>query len=357
MRTTTGSPGFSLSSECTTRLQAWANASGARRVSSGARASTGPGLGVVGGVPVWACDLFDVDCNLTHEVLLADAEAHVARARAQGVSGWLVPGSSVEDGLAAVELTRRLGGVARGLFATVGVHPYNAEAQLERLSVAEALANMRAALGDGAVAVGECGLDLSPGFPALATQERWFAPQVELACELGLPLFLHERLAHEPVMQVLRKQRARGRLPDVLVHCFTGSARELAAYLELGCFVSVAGLICRADAGRPLREALQAVGGSRAPQPQRALLLDRIMVETDAPYMGFPGCQDPLAPATTAGAKPAMGRSKSKPGLFPNAPFALVRVLAKLAETLDVEPLPLALATTANAKRFLRLAA
>jgi TatD DNase family protein len=355
--------------ECTTRLGAWAAASGARRASSGAGASPGSGagaspgsgagaspglgLGVVGGAPAWARNLFDVDCNLTHEALSADADAHVARARAQGVSGWLVPGSSVEDGLAAVELTRRLGGAARGLVAAVGVHPYNAEAQLERMSVAEALASMRAALGAGAVAVGECGLDLSPGFPALAAQERWLAPQVELACELGAPLFLHERLAHAPVAKLLREQRARGRLPNVLVHCFTGSARELATYLELGCFVSVAGLICRAEAGRPLREALQAVGGSRAPQPQRALLLDRIMVETDAPYMGFPGCQDPPAPSSP---KSAAGRS-NKPGLFPNAPSALVWVLAKLAETLGVEPLALALATTANAKRFLHLAA
>ena len=209
-------------------------------------------------------------------------------------------------------------------FATAGVHPYSVEScDGETMARVAALAH-----SPFVVALGECGLDTSEGFPPLELQLKWFEPQVKLACQVGKPLFLHERLAHEALMAVLEKYQAD--LPPTIVHCFTGNQAELEKYLDMGFFISVSGIICKKDRGAHIRDLLP-----RIP-------LDRLMVETDAPYLGFPGCR--------VGAPQAPKKS------YPNLPAALPLVIKQVAQSVGLPAEKIAASTAAAARSFFRLA-
>lgn len=283
-------------------------------------------------------DLFDVDANLTSPALLKDGDAthHLKLAASVGVSRMVVPGSTLDESEQAARLVADLSGTAAAqstlLFATAGCHPYHASEELSAWGGCEqAVKNelKRLLLGEkknAFVAVGECGLDYSPSFPCKEDQMRIFEAQVELACELKLPLFLHERLAHEDFMAALDRIRNRSSLPPLLVHCFSGGRRELEKYLSIGSYVSISGLACKRDRGKSLRELLPLIP------------LDKIMVETDAPYLGFPGCRT-ICP-------------KRKKSQSPNVPSALPFVVDTVAEAMGVDAQILAKAATANARRF-----
>lgn len=211
------------------------------------------------------------------------------------------------------------------------MHPYNAladptEAELKQLKEMLELDEVRAA--------GECGLDYSPGFPAADAQRRWFQAQLALACELDKPLFLHERLAFEDFSALIEDAKTQaGGFPPAVVHCFTGNAQELDAYVAQGFYIGVTGFLCKQKHGEELREAIK-----RVP-------LDRLVVETDAPYMGFPGCR---------ALEPGDAR-KNRKQQYPNVPSALPKVVAAVAEALGMTPKRVAEVTRTNARRFLRL--
>lgn len=218
------------------------------------------------------------------------------------------------------------------LFPTAGVHPYNAHAT----PTPEELEALRELLvRDEVRAAGECGLDYSPGFPGAETQREWFQAQLDLACVLRKPLFLHERLAFDDFSAMLDDARARadGYLPPAVVHCFTGTERELDAYIDRGFYIGVTGFLCKQTHGAALRDMVK-----RVP-------LDRLVVETDAPYMGFLGCR---------ALEPGDAR-KNKKQQYPNVPSALPRVVTVVADALGLSPQRVAEMTRANARRFLRL--
>ncbi|CAM9811623.1 unnamed protein product [Laminaria digitata] len=125
--------------------------------------------------------------------------------------------------------------------------------------------------------------------------------------------------------QVLQRYDSSHGLPPCLVHCFTGSKEELAAYVDMGFFISVAGSICRQKNGAELREAVKLIP------------LDRLMVETDAPYLGFTGCRK--------------GHSNPKK-TNPNVPSALPAVVRALAECLGLPFDQVAQATLRNSRAF-----
>eukprot|EP00903_Cladosiphon_okamuranus_P018774 g17271.t1 len=265
-------------------------------------------------------NLVDVDANLLHPDLSDDIEHHLQVAASVGVKQFVVPGSTVDDSRGALELAQQKPNV---VFPTAGVHPYHVEGcglledALASLASLAALEQVRC--------VGECGLDYSEGFPSAELQLPWFEKQVELACMLKKPLFLHERAAFGDFSEVLRRYDALHGLPPCLVHCFTGNEKELAAYLDMGFFISVAGGICREKSGASLREAVK-----RVP-------LERLMVETDAPYLGFTGCR----------------KGHSKPNKqSPNCPSALPAVVSVLAECLGLPFEEVARATGENSRAF-----
>lgn len=209
-------------------------------------------------------NLIDIGANLTHDSFDADREAVMERAARAGVSHFVVTGADLEHSRAAIDLAARWPG---RVSATVGVHPHHAadfdaalEAELNRLLAAP-----------GVAAAGECGLDYFRDFSPRGAQRRAFEAQVELGIRHGLPLFLHQRDAHEDFIAVLDGYE--GRLPRTVVHCFTGGAEELEHYLERGFYIGITGWICDERRGRHL---LDIVG--RIPA-------GRLMLETDAPYL------------------------------------------------------------------------
>lgn len=208
--------------------------------------------------------LIDIGVNLTSRRFDADRGAVIARAQAAGVVHQVLTGTSLSASRAALALARAHPGV---LTATAGVHPHDA-----RSFDAETLAALRALTeAPEVVAVGECGLDFNRDFSPRPDQERAFAEQLALACEVGLPVFLHERDAHDRFLAILAEHR--DGLVGGVVHCFTGSAAALTAYLDLGMHIGITGWVCDERRGRELRGLV-----ARIPP-------DRLMIETDAPFL------------------------------------------------------------------------
>jgi len=211
--------------------------------------------------------LVDVGANLAHKRFRDDLPAVLARAEAASVSAIVVTGTSLPASRAALALARAHGSGGLVLRSTAGVHPHEASsfgAETER-ELARLLAQPEV------VAVGECGLDFDRMFSPAEAQVRAFEAQLELAISLKVPVFLHERSAHAAFVEVLRPRV--GKLARAMVHCFTGSARELAVYLDLGLHVGFTGFVCD-----PRR-------GGHLPTLVREVPRGRLHVETDAPFL------------------------------------------------------------------------
>jgi TatD DNase family protein len=248
--------------------------------------------------------LFDSHCHLTDEAFADDRDLVLERARAAGVDGLVTIASGPRDAEAALALARAHGGV----WSTAGVHPHEAQE-----GTPAALDRVRALLGEPeVVAIGECGLDFHYDHAPRATQRATFGAQIELAADTGMPLVVHSRDADEDMAALLRSLP--GGVQGVL-HCFTGGDALLDAALEAGWWVSFSGIVTfkRFDAAGQVR----------------AVPDDRLLVETDAPY---------LAPV------PHRGR-RNEPGFVAATAEALARLRGRTVE--DIATL-----TATNARRF-----
>jgi TatD DNase family protein len=207
--------------------------------------------------------LVDIGLNLTHDSFDADRDALVAEAVAAGVEQMVITGASLASTRAAIALASANPLRFR---ATAGVHPHHAAefADSDIATLAELLAHPLV------VAAGECGLDYFRNFSPRADQQRVFRMQLDLAAQSGKPVFLHQRDAHADFMQILRERRD---LAGGVAHCFTGGAAELEDYLAFGLYIGITGWICDERRGRHLQQLV-----ARIP-------LDRLLVETDAPYL------------------------------------------------------------------------
>jgi TatD DNase family protein len=254
--------------------------------------------------------LIDIGVNLAHAQFRDDRDAVIARALAAGVAQMIVTGTNERASQAAIGLAQERRGV---LFASAGVHPHNAkECGPQTIDALRQLC-----LTSEVVCVGECGLDYNRDFSPRPVQDRWFAEQLTLAAEMKLPLFLHERDAHSSFIAIVREQRAG--LVGGVVHCFTGTAAEADAYLDLGLDIGITGWICDERRGLPLRDVV------------RNVPLDRLMIESDAPF---------LSPRSM---RPRPSR---------NEPAFLPHVLHAVAEALGKPAAEVAAATTENARRL-----
>jgi TatD DNase family protein len=261
--------------------------------------------------------MIDIGANLAHDSFDADRAAVLQRAWAAGVAAIIVTGSCAASNEQAAALARSDPG---RLYATAGLHPHHAADWNDRIGaqIAE-LAAERAI-----VAVGECGLDYFRQLSPAADQRRAFTAQLALAVPAGLPVFLHQRDAHADFHAILREFR--GILGGCVVHCFTDSGDALDAYLALDCYIGITGWICDERRGLELR---QLVG--RIPA-------DRLLIETDAPY---------LLPRTI---KPAPRDRRNEPAHLHFVAQAVAR--ARGAGTEDI-----AATTASNARQLFRLAA
>ena len=264
-------------------------------------------------------ELWASGINLGHARFARDRDQVVARAHAAGVRTLVITGTSVRASREAAVLARGRSGGGGGqdavLLATAGVHPHDAR-HLDDAALAELGALARA---PEVRAIGECGLDFNRDFSPRPDQERAFRQQLELAASLGLPVFLHERDAHERFLAILGSLRAR--LPGAVVHCFTGTRAELDAYLAIDCHIGITGWICDERRGHHLAELV-----SRVPR-------DRLMLETDGPFL----LPRDLRP------RPADGR---------NEPAFLPHVLAAVARATGRPAAEVAADTSATAARF-----
>lgn len=251
----------------------------------------------------------DSHAHLTDERLSADASEVVARARAAGVEAVVTVGTDLADSRAAVSLAERLDGV----YATVGIHPHSAAEAVEEPDAFRRLEAL--AREPRVVALGETGLDYHYDNAPREAQRYSFGRHLELGRALDLPVVVHARSADEDVISLLREKGAGTR---GVLHCFSGGRALLETALELGWHISFAGMIT-------FRSYTDA-------ELLRAVPLDRILVETDSPY---------LAPVPHRGKR--------------NEPAYVPLVARRAAELRGEDPVHLARATLSNARSFYRL--
>jgi TatD DNase family protein len=252
--------------------------------------------------------MIDSHCHLADPAFAADLDAVVDRARAAGLERALV---ILEAGNAAEACqAERIAAVWPAVRFAIGVHPHQAHQFAGK--EAQAAAAVRAALDHNpqSRAVGEIGLDYHYEFSPRPVQQEVFRRQVGLARELRRPIVVHTREADEDTLAILRDAGA-GEVAGVL-HCFTGGNELADAALELGLYISLAGIVTF-----PKASALR--------DTARRVPLDRLLVETDSPF---------LAPSPYRGKR--------------NEPAYVARIVAAVAELHGIAPDELSRRTTAN---------
>jgi TatD DNase family protein len=258
-----------------------------------------------------SADLIDIGANLAHDSFDLDREQVRERANAAGVTRIVITGSSRESSHRACELAEQAPG---RLFATAGVHPHHAKDW--RPEDAEWMRSL--AERPSVVAIGECGLDHFRNFSPPEDQEAAFRQQLDVAVATGLPVFLHQRDAHDAFCSILGDYPS---LPRAVAHCFTGERHELETYVDMGLYVGITGWICDERRGLHLRELVLMI------PPERLLL------ETDAPYL-LPRDLNP------------------KPSSRRNEPMHLAHIAATVAGCVGTPLEELARRTTRNAIEF-----
>jgi TatD DNase family protein len=265
--------------------------------------------------PLIETSLIDIGANLTHDSFDHDREAVLQRARAAGVSRMIVTGACRAHSPRALILAQTYPGE---LFATAGVHPHHATEYTD-----ECDAEMRALHGHPeVVAVGECGLDYNRDFSPRPAQRKAFERQLQIGADTGKPLFLHQRDAHDDFMAMMKNFD--GRLGPAVVHCFTGTREELFAYLDHDWHIGITGWLCDERRGTHLRELVKHIPA------------DRLMIETDAPY---------LLPRSV----------RPQPSHRRNEPMYLAHIVEELARDRGESVEAVAASTSASATAFFRL--
>lgn len=209
-------------------------------------------------------DLVDIGANLTHESFAEDRDAVMARALQAGVRRLVVTGADLAGSRQAAALAAAH---PSRLWSTAGVHPHHAQS-FEASHRGELLDLLRL---KSVVAVGECGLDYFRNLSSPPAQRAAFIAQLEIAAQIGKPVFLHQRDAHGDFAAILNDFD--GKLQGGVAHCFTGGELELEAYLELGLYIGITGWACDERRGVELRGVVPRIPA------------DRLLIETDAPYL------------------------------------------------------------------------
>ncbi|MGE9553189.1 3'-5' ssDNA/RNA exonuclease TatD [Erwinia amylovora] len=208
--------------------------------------------------------MFDIGVNLTSTQFAKDRDRVVKRAKDAGVTGLLITGTNALESQQAQSLATRRPGYC---WSTAGVHPHHAS----EWSGETAATLKRLAESPEVVAIGECGLDFNRNVSGPEQQAYAFNAQLALAAEVGLPVFLHCREAHDRFMAILTPWLPK--LAGAVIHCFTGTRAELEACLAAGLYIGITGWVCDERRGLELRELMPLIPS------------DRLLLETDAPYL------------------------------------------------------------------------
>jgi len=274
--------------------------------------------------------LIDTHCHLSYPGLFENAGEVLARADAAGVKRFVTIGTHVADHQKALKLAREHAAV----FAALGIHPHHAGETEEGY---EAFLANAVRHHEKVVALGECGLDYHYDFCPRLLQRGVFINQLEIARRLSVPVILHVREAHADGVAIVKDyaadgskawaagdaggaENSEGKIGSGLrfvVHCFTGTPAECEAWLALGAYVGITGIVTYKNADE-VRAAAKLVP------------TDRLLVETDAPYLS----PEPVRKVKT------------------NEPAHVVHTAKFLAELRGVAFEELAKQTTENAVRF-----
>ena len=263
--------------------------------------------------------MIDIGINLTNQRFDKDRTEVISRAKNANVNTLIVTGTSIEESVKALSLCKQFESqFPKMLFCTAGVHPHDADHvpqhYLEKLTELSKHHHVKA--------IGECGLDFNRNFSAPEQQKKIFKEQIQLAAELQMPLFLHQRDAFEPWFEALKPYF--DQVPAMISHCFTGSKEELMQCISADMYIGITGWLCDERRGQALREIVHLI-------PKH-----RLLIETDGPY---------LTPRTI----------RPKPKSSRNEPAYLPYVLQELASIIGLDEAELAQQTSLNAKRAFSL--
>ncbi|WP_260484126.1 TatD family hydrolase [Sphingomicrobium flavum] len=207
--------------------------------------------------------LIDSHCHLNYEGLIERQDEVIANARGRGVTGMLNISTRQKEWDAIIATAEK----HEDIWATVGVHPHEADAHPDL----GAAALIEAAKHPKVVAIGECGLDYYYDKSDRGAQKERFQAHIEAARATGLPLVIHTRDAEEDTAEILRRETAKGGVTGVL-HCFTSSQWLADVGLECGFYVSISGIVTFKNA-KGLQDTAQ------------KLPLERLLIETDSPFL------------------------------------------------------------------------
>ncbi len=255
-------------------------------------------------------ELIDTHCHLTFDGLIQDIDGVIARSKSAGVTSWITVGTDMQENLKAIELTDRF----ENMYAAIGMHPHDAkDVTAQTLTQLKELAQNKKV-----VAIGETGLDYHYNLSLHQDQRRVFAGHLQIAAELALPIIIHCRKAFDETMEILDNYA--GRVNKIVFHCFSGSAEQARIVLDYGYYISFTGVVTFKNA-RIKQQAAKIVP------------TDRLMLETDCPYMS----PEPMR--------------KQKI----NEPALMLHTARFLAELKDMDPADFANAVTATSRAFFQI--
>lgn len=207
---------------------------------------------------------FDIGANLTHSSFKSDLAEVIEESKKFGVERLSITGSDLLESQAALNIAKQY---PESIISTAGIHPHQAKNY-----TASYFSEVKDLVKEEQVrSIGETGLDFYRDYSSPSQQEKSFEAHLELAIDTQVPMFLHEREAHKRFLEIL-KPISRS-LPRTVVHCFTGTKEELLEYIELDFYIGITGWICDERRGMHLEDLVNLIP------------LDRLMIETDAPYL------------------------------------------------------------------------
>ena len=206
----------------------------------------------------------DIACNFTHPSFAENLDQVLQDAKDVEVNKFVLLCASLDD-LEPIQSIQSQN--PSQFFITAGIHPHHANEilDLNETPLIDKLLSIQPN------AIGETGLDYFRNISPPEIQRDSFALHIEIAKELQKPLYLHQRDAHDDFISILKKNNSA--LPPFIVHCFTGTRKQLDDYLDLGAFIGLTGWICDEKRNRDLRESIKNIP------------LDKLMLETDCPYL------------------------------------------------------------------------
>ncbi len=207
--------------------------------------------------------MIDIGVNINHKEYINNLDCMLLECEEAGVEGIVCIASNLNESQSLKTICEN----HHRMWFTLGCHPHQAKTwnKTSSATLTDFIEEKRP------IAIGETGLDFNRNFSTRSEQIYAFEEQIEIAQEYHLPLYLHERNAHSELLNILKQHHpncVRG-----IIHCFTGTKEELAAYLDLGLYIGVTGWVCDERRGQSLQKAIPHIP------------TDKLLLETDSPYL------------------------------------------------------------------------